>query len=253
MLSQVVSIHYHFMKMQVEPVVLARNPLYRRWDDEDVIGSFFERRKHEPNISHPTIPYLNDLYVSLSPLGSGLTIKVANEVFFSRYKIRPEFEDRIAVLSDTLPKSVGVHFRGSDKNLEAARVNWRYLTDSTDKVLDGGVLEHVFVASDEADFVSHMTSRYGRRVITLEAKHLACGSTPAHFGSGDGREKGAEALDVILALARCGVCVRGASHLSAWAKILNPNLPVIVFGSPFSTRDTFPEDAIRAMALETHA
>ena len=108
----------------------------------------------------------------------------------------------------------------------------------------------IFVATDELAFVHFMEKRYGSaRVWALDSKFLSDRLVPAHFMAGDGYEKGREALLTAIILSRCVMCVRGHSYLSAFSKILNPELRIIMLGEPFSPIP-FPEVEILREAAE---
>eukprot|EP01031_Cornospumella_fuschlensis_P049646 gene49646-60774_t len=49
---------------------------------------------------------------------------------------------------------------------------------------------------------------------------------------------GREALVTMIALSMCVACIRGSSHLSAWSKLMNPKLPVIMLNESRSTSST---------------
>ena len=160
-------------------------------------------------------------------------------------------EEAQAFRSANLGNAIGVHFRGSDKRLEATGVDWNDLTRIVDECLDLSASDHVFIATDESGFMNYMLQRYGSRVKAFDCRHWSKDGVGAHFVGGGALEKGREALLTILLLSMCKVCIRGVSHLSAWAKIMNPSLPIIMLGRPFVIE--FPEREIMKTSANSAA
>lgn len=139
---------------------------------------------------------------------------------------------------------LGVHFRGTDKSLESPRVGWEVLAGVVDRQrTDAGA--KIFVATDEPEFLQFMLGRYGRdAVLDLDCREIYSGSRAAHFTAGDPFVKAREAILTMLLLSRCRVCVRTPSHLSAWAKILNPSQRVVMLAKPTGSSFHFPDSRI---------
>jgi len=246
-LTGVVTMHHFFRNAPGLRNVLLSNPLYLSQTSGDVLDQFFERKSiNTAGSADAVIPFRNDYDLSTDRPDRGLSLRRAGELFHQNYEIKQEFLDQASsFFSENLQKPIGVHFRGSDKRFEAELVPWDRITKSIDFCLDRFGGDEIFVATDEPIFLDFMRGRYGsRRVRSLDCEFQAVGNLPAHFLSGDGFKKGREALLTILLLSMCEVCVRGASHLSAWAKILNPELPVIMLGKPFQHVYGFPERGI---------
>ena len=82
------------------------------------------------------------------------------------------------------------------------------------------------------------------RVIDLDCHEIFSGS-PAHLTSVNPGVKASEAIQTILIFFRCGVLLRTRSDPSAWARILNPSMPTIVFGHMLGgDQFDFPEHMI---------
>jgi hypothetical protein len=84
------------------------------------------------------------------------------------------------------------------------------------------------------------------------ATYLPKGNTPIHFSGHPGLAIGREALVTCLLLARCGFLLKTASYLSAWAKIFNPSLDVLLI-SPTLGTGFFPDRALWADQLSGKA
>jgi hypothetical protein len=147
-------------------------------------------------------------------------------------------------------RTLAVHFRGSDKVAEAPRVPLEAVLDATHSALEYFNAESLFIASDEKEVLAAMRATFGRRnVYSLECAHLSDGRTGAHFLGGDPLQLGREAILTMLIISMCCACVRGCSHLSAWAKIFSPELPIVMLNKPRSDAAVFPEGEIYEHSL----
>jgi hypothetical protein len=126
--------------------------------------------------------------------------------------------DDAAIPSCTL----GVHYRGTDKN----QASWDTNPVSQDDFLtlvEGFLKEHpdvtsVFVASDEFSFVSHAQQRLAPiPVINL-------GEVGFHKSGRNDSQRGDRAMLDCVLLSRCRYMVKCSSALSGFAKVLNPSL-----------------------------
>jgi hypothetical protein len=103
----------------------------------------------------------------------------------------------------------------------------------------------VFVTSDEAEFLRWFARQgFGVEQHSYDWQEVAIGGRAIHVSDGDRRRKGLEALVTILLLAKCDTVVRTPSHLSAWAKILNPEQEVVMLARPYEAAMAFPERPI---------
>lgn len=123
---------------------------------------------------------------------------------------------------------VGVHYRGTDKHLEAPRVPYEEV-DTEIRTLGAaapGGRYKVFVATDERAFLDFMTRRHSGRVLFRDIFRSVDGR-PIHHASPDSNSrKGEDAVLDCLLLSRCNHLVRTASALSLYATYVNPDLPV---------------------------
>src|SRR5208283_4540420 len=100
----------------------------------------------------------------------------------------------------------------------------------------------VFVASDEPEFLRWLTGQgLGVELCSYDCQKVATGGRTNYLSDGDGQRKGLEALVTILLLAKCDPVVRTPSHLSAWAKILNPEQEIVMLAKPYESAMTFPD------------
>lgn len=154
--------------------------------------------------------------------------------------------DAICTRLDIGKSTLGVHFRGTDKKLEAVPVSWTEFCQLVEATLDDNPqLDTIFVSSDEQAFIDFFVAwPFGKPVKVAPARLLANGSLPIHFSGYPGLEIGREALVSSLLLSKCGYLVKTPSYLSAWSKIFEPDLPVRLASPPRPDAFWFPDSRI---------
>jgi hypothetical protein len=166
----------------------------------------------------------------------------------SHLRAKPHIIERVEDLWRTLDVDgpvVGVHFRGTDKILEAPRVSW----DHVRRVVQSYLQEHndtqaMFVASDQQQFVEFLLDSIKNVPIYFNNDHYRSkDDRPIHKSlSVSEYEKGEDALNNALLLAKCSTLIRTTSSLSAWASVFNPRIKVILLNKPYYP--WFPESEI---------
>lgn len=147
---------------------------------------------------------------------------------WSRYFRVPQ---RLLQQADALalpPGTVGVHFRGTDKNLSTRDTNPVSIGDLlslVDESLEtrqhtGRDVPALFIATDEFAFVEAAQ----RRFPGLPVHNL--GPVPFHKGCGPAPYKADRAMLDCVLLSRCSYLLKCSSALSGFAKVLNPHLEV---------------------------
>ena len=140
-------------------------------------------------------------------------------------------------------RTLGIHYRGTDKSFESERVAYESVLTVVRRVLDvDGPFDAVLVASDETDFVDYVFEQdLGVRVISPPYTAKGNPTTAPHMMPAlDKLIVGREALVTCLALSKCSKLVRTSSYLSAWAKVFNPSLVTHTLNAPYNP-NTFPE------------
>jgi hypothetical protein len=178
-----------------------------------------------------------------------LRLASASELFFSHYRLASHIEeevDAICAALDIGATTLGVHFRGTDKVLEAIPVSWSSFCRDVDAMLVSHPhFTNLFVSSDESAFLDYFTAWPWRKPVSVApAKLLARGMTPVHFSGYPGLEIGREALVSSLLLSRCAALIKTPSYLSAWSKIFNPRLDVRLVSPPRQDAFWFPDSRI---------
>ena len=145
---------------------------------------------------------------------------------------------------------VGLHYRGTDKALEAVRIAYDDAVLSAERTLRAivahGVTPVLFLATDEAQFVRYVREKLPDfRVVVVEDSLRAVNDEPLHkAASNQGLRKAQEALLDALLLGESDLLIKTASGLSGWAPILGKEMPVVMLSEPFAQNAWFPDSAI---------
>ena len=187
-------------------------PLYRpSYGADDWLDAYFDRRGLDVNSENPFVEaaVLPRVHASLRARG---------RILWEYMAIKDDFWKPARSLAST--PYISVHFRGSDKFLEAPRLQWNSLLDEAERQLLSTGLNRLFVASDERGFIDAAERRFGPAVFSLPQTAYAEHGRPPHFGEASGEVKAREALETMCALSGARVRIRAASLLSDWAETL---------------------------------
>lgn len=119
---------------------------------------------------------------------------------------------------------IGVHYRGTDKNLEAEEVSYSAVADKVREHLEDASYK-IFVATDEPEFLNYMQEEFAGKVYAIDAQRIQ--GKPVHYTSKKCFLKGKEALIDCLLLAKTHLLIRTNSNLSAVSAYFNPQVPVV--------------------------
>lgn len=178
-----------------------------------------------------------------------LDLRHASALFGSHYQPAAPIRDEVDAIRRRLgigASTLGVHFRGTDKKVEAHTIAWEAFCRLIEETLAAEPqLNNIFVSSDEQAFLDYFVKwNFAVPVSVAPAKLLATGATPVHFSGHPGLAIGREALVASLLLASCGYLVKTPSYLSAWSKMFNPSLPVKLAVPPREGAFWFPDSQI---------
>ena len=189
-----------------------------------------------------------------------IDLRRANALLNTCFRLRTEVTDQVAAFAAQHfdgKTPLAVHFRGTDKKLEAPRVAWdlclatvrNYLGQHPD-------VDCVFVASDERAFVDYLVASLPNvRVCHHEDHHSSVDGRPIHLGDGGSENyfRGEDALVNCLLMARCTALIKSSSLLSAWACVFNPELPVVLLNRPHRDEDLwFPEAELAKRSMDRY-
>jgi hypothetical protein len=207
---------------------------------EDVTALGNERAGRRLRITH----------IEQTDLGSysaGITLERANSLMRRYLRVRPSIQryvDDFVAKHFAAGATLGAHYRGTDKSMEATPVPWESFAAAAERHAARDCLKVIFVASDDPGFSVWMTQRFAGRfeVVAHDDQERSDGSLPIHRTlTGDRQLKGYEALVNCLLLSRCDALIRSASFLSGWSSVFNPALPVTMLNRPFESKLWFPD------------
>ena len=120
---------------------------------------------------------------------------------------------------------VGVHYRGTDKAIDAPRVTYDKVESTVRDQMGASGRCRIYLATDEQPFVDFMRARFPEQLLVRDMFRSADGR-PTDVVNADGNyQKGLDAVVDCLLLARTQFLVRTASNLSLCATLFNPRLP----------------------------
>jgi len=125
---------------------------------------------------------------------------------------------------------ISLHYRGTDKSIEAPRVAFDEVKESVETYIHENQLENykIFVATDEQKFLDQMELAFPGRVIAYDSIRSLDGK-PIHRGRWikNSYQLGEDALIDSLLLSRGDYLIRTSSNLSLWSTYFNPSIPVL--------------------------
>lgn len=177
-----------------------------------------------------------------------MSIEQAHRLFTAHYAIKPHIENHVSqFIAKEMSNgaTVGLHFRGTDKSSEARPVDWSHCFQSVVKyAADHPEVKQVFLSSDDPHFVDWFVqeARGTLAVVSHPDEERSRDAQPVHASAtGNGYQKGFEALVNCLLLSRCAALIRTASFLSGWSSVFNPRLPITLLNEPYGRTNWFPD------------
>jgi Nodulation protein Z (NodZ) len=139
---------------------------------------------------------------------------------------------------------LGVHYRGTDKVVESPFVPYDRVRRNIDRYLElYPNTDRVFVATDDARFLDYMqNASLGRGLLCREDSFRSRDGSSIHESSETNKHAiNRDAIVNCRILSRCEALLKTASILSAWSKLFNPRLPVVMLNRPPEVNLWFPE------------
>jgi Nodulation protein Z (NodZ) len=167
-----------------------------------------------------------------------------NRIFFKYF----DFNERVyqianCVTAGCVPPGprIGIHYRGTDKVFEAPNVSYEAVFEAVDHYCNEISVSQIFLATDSNGFAEAIKTRFPHiNFISYCSGALVNSEVPRHFSSLSGEDKAVEAVVNIILLARCDICIRTASQLSAWSRILNKDLKTVTLNRTYY-EEKYPE------------
>ena len=147
-----------------------------------------------------------------------------NKLFFKYFKIPQELEN--IANSYNLSDYLGLHFRGTDKTTDPA-MNQPVTKIDFCKIADSYIINNnikkIFLATDETDLFDYFKNKY-TDIHFLTSRNFK--KNLFWRGNGDVFENAKEAMIDMLCLSKCDTVIKVSSALSAFSKLINPNLKI---------------------------
>ena len=161
-----------------------------------------------------------------------LNKKQVNEIINKYIRIKPYIQNKINDYVNSHFRTsfvIGVHYRGTDKSIEAPRVTYQAMASLISKEAKKHKRKSVkvFIATDEQPFLAYMKKLYPAHVVSYEDAIHSTSATPIHKTVGQKYKKGEDALMDCLLLSKCHVLIKTSSNLSLVSTYFNPLMPVI--------------------------
>ncbi len=190
----------------------------------------------------------------------GMTLEKANHLFSSNFTLKPDLAAYVEQFVEShfeRGKTLGVHFRGTDKKEEAARVDWESAANTVSEyLLQNPETEVLFISSDESSFIEWLSNKFSSelKVVFHDDKEKSVSGKPIHLNASEGcaYTKGREALVNCLLLSRCDFLIRSASFLSGWASVFNPDMGVTMLNKPYDSKLWFPDSKVSEKSEERY-
>lgn len=189
------------------------SPTYRpTWPVDDWLDCYFARSVALPDDA--VVVPAQSMPLARLPV----SVATGDRMVWQYLSIRPECV--AGAVKIPFGRFASVHYRGSDKYLEAPRQSYAAVLGRVESEMAADGLDKLFVASDEDAFVRAAQERFGESCWSLPLAAVSDGRRPPHFSDLPGQIKATEALTTMVLLARSELCVRTDSALSAWAMTL---------------------------------
>ncbi|MBT8133990.1 MAG: hypothetical protein KJO03_05735 [Gammaproteobacteria bacterium] len=138
---------------------------------------------------------------------------------------------------------LGVHYRGTDKSLEAPYVPYDRVERNINYYLEKyPETDAIFLSSDDENFIDYIKKcSVNRPVCYRDDSFRSADDAAIHHSGQDKYEINRDAIINALILSKCDALMKTSSILSAWSKLLRPELPLIMLNQPYNDCRWFPE------------
>jgi hypothetical protein len=196
-----------------------KSTLYGTGPHYTVIPGVFDIAYEQQNGPVQTISLAKLREQQISVLGGDW--QYLHELWHFYFKIPTRIINYANEIGD-LSFSLGIHYRGNDKNKALWDTNPvahdEYLTLTNDFIARHPDIKSIFVATDEYAFVEKIKQHFkSSEIINL-------GAVEFHKNSHNVPQKADRAVLDCLLLSRCKYLIMTSSALSGFTKVLNPNL-----------------------------
>jgi hypothetical protein len=249
-LTHVIRLVKHADQNSLIPIVRCTGALYSIVRGEDWFNNVFTQ-KNAPEIrgSLKFLSVRSEESYGAFPVPKAMSLADANRLFFKYFDIHPRINSMVDSVLGGIPTrkfDLSLHYRGTDKVFEANEVPFETIDGKISNLQANGMeIANVFLATDSFAFDAFIRERRPEFNFTsMQFSELDRDSVPRHFSSLSPDVKAIEAIGNIKLLGMARFCIRTASYLSAWSKILNPDLKTSTLNFVRDRSILFPEPQI---------
>lgn len=163
--------------------------------------------------------------------------------FISKYfHIKKHVKDKIDAFAEknfTNRFVISVHYRGTDKILEAPAVSYESVAHAVANAMQeyGDKPYTIFLATDEQAFIDYMVNLFGQQVCYNEDALRSHDGKPVHFNKNySSYQCGEDAIVDCVLLSKGNLLIRCSSNLSRWSTYFNPNIPEVKLNNQYNGR-----------------
>lgn len=185
-----------------------------------------------------TIPF-SDKNCSLDNFTQkNLTRRQVFSLIQKHIKLKDNIQNELDVFVDNHFKKnnvIGIHYRGTDKHIEAPVVSYKKVKNTIDKEIKNRGLKgyKLFVATDDQRFLDYLNLHFRENIICQDIYRSQDGTALHLNGSNHPYQLGKEALLDCLLLSKTELLIRTDSRLSLWSAYFNPKMKVITLNTNY--------------------
>jgi hypothetical protein len=168
-----------------------------------------------------------------------ITRQMAHALITKYIQIKPHITKKVKNFAHTNFRDcfvIGIHYRGTDKIIEAPRVAYEEVVNHVQEAIKALSQEYkLFVATDEVAFLDFIQKAFPGKVCFQTDVIRSEDDKPIHLRAKSNRYKlGEDALTDCMLLAKTDYLIRTNSNLSLWSGYFNPTLPVFDLNQRYS-------------------
>ncbi len=223
---------------------------------DDFFSAYFQTDQQEKKIEFIEVANIGEAGLDKN-YNKELTLELASELI-NKY-IRPVSEINLeteAFCKQHLgnKKTLGVHFRSTDKISEAPAVSKETVLKNIEYCLTiYPNLEKIFITTDDKNFLKFMlASHLSNRIVFRDDSFRAIDHIGIHNRADLNKyDVNKDAIMNILILTKCDFILKSASFMSSIALLYNPAIPFAMLNKPIENKLWFPEsELIKKTAFE---
>jgi len=184
-----------------------------------------------------------------------LRLNRANELFEKYLGINQDIIEEVKAFTDQRfggCKVLGIHYRGTDKSMEAPEVTFEELLKYVCNVLaEDQAINRIFLASDDVKVIQYLVnSNVSIPIVYRDDAIRSETGDQIHLKQENSKTViNRDAIVNCLILSRCDHLLKTASLLSDCSVVFNPNIRVSVINSPYQHKTWWPTSEINEFAL----